>query len=98
MGKVQSGARSGAPSRTHPPIGPARQLGLRNVPPYPIILPRKRNHSFQPEKTFMPGMKYPLTKRIYWRLRRYSAQGVLDLLEESPWWPRERPTPPVNVQ
>ena len=38
----------------------------------------------------MPGMKYTLAKRIYWYLRRYPAQPVLDFLEESQWWPRER--------
>jgi len=38
----------------------------------------------------MPRMKYTLAKRIYWYLRRYPAQPVLDFLEESQWWPRER--------
>ncbi len=35
-------------------------------------------------------MKHPIEKRIVWALRGYRPQPVLDLLEETQWWPRER--------
>jgi len=36
------------------------------------------------------ALRHPIERRLWWGLRGYRVQGVLDFLEESQWWPRPK--------